>query len=160
MGPEEEANRLKIKSWSKENSRLFEAIYGCCISVFSKRFYHKSTSQIVLRNAIIRKSILFSFENARQTCNAVCKINWAGPGFHFWFSFFRSVDLIKVKIRCLNARTLNVSYMWAWSLLIYLVHFGQIMCSRLCHERRNSVKETIKLRFSASFPGVVYLRLV
>ena len=58
------------------------------------------------------------------------------PGFfHLCLQFFRSVDWNKVMNRCLNALTLNLSYMWAWSVLTYLGLFGRFMCSNVSRTR-------------------------
>ena len=35
---------------------------------------------------------------------------YSDPGFHLGFQLFRSVDLNKITKRCLNALTLNLSY--------------------------------------------------
>ena len=58
------------------------------------------------------------------------------PEFHFYFQFFLSVDLNKVPKRYLNALTLNLSCMWAWSIPIKLGLLGQFMCFILCQEVR------------------------
>ena len=53
--------------------------------------YHKIyIVSMVMRGKIVRLSLL-------------CKINWADPGFHFFFQFFGSVDLNKVTEKRINA---------------------------------------------------------
>ena len=79
--------------------------------------------------------------------SALCKIISADRRFYFCFLFFRSVDLNKVTKRCLNVLTLNLSYMWAWSLLICLGLFGQFMYNSVCQEIGTQSTETVKLRF-------------
>ena len=81
------------------------------------------------------------------------------PGFHFCFQFFRSVDMNKVTKRCLNAVTLNLSYMWARSLLIYLGLFGRFVCSNVCQEVGTQSVDTVNVKFRIFFE-VIFSRLV
>ena len=74
-------------------------------------------------------------------------------GFHFCSQLFRSVGLNKVTKTCLNAFPLNLSYMWAWSLLTYLGLFGRFMCNNVCQDVGTQPIETVKLRFFVSFLG-------
>ena len=69
------------------------------------------------------------------------------PEFYFCFQFFRSVDLNKVTKRCVNALTLNLSYVLAWSLMIYWGHFGRIMRNDVCREVGTHTIDTVSLRF-------------
>ena len=85
---------------------------------------------------------------------------FSNPGFYFCFQLLRSVDLNKVTKRCLNALTLKLNYMWAWSLLIYFGLFGRfIICNDVCQEIGIQSAETVKLRFFCIFLGVTFLRL-
>ena len=69
-----------------------------------ENFKHHKVSNVsmVKRGKIVRLSYL-------------CKINWADPRFRFCFQLFRSLDLNKITEKPLNALTLKLSYMWAWS---------------------------------------------
>ena len=75
------------------------------------------------------------------------------PWFDFCSEFFRSVDLIEVIKRCLNALTFDLSYMWVWSLPIYLGLFGQFICNNLYQEVGTQSIETVKLTFFVFFSG-------
>ena len=47
--------------------------------------------------------------------------DFSDPGFYFRFQFFRSVAFNKDPKRCLNALSLNLNCMWAWSIAIFWV---------------------------------------
>ena len=49
----------------------------------------------------------------------------------FCSHFLRSDDFNKITKRSLNTLTLNLSYMWVWSLLIYLSLFGPFICNNV-----------------------------
>ena len=115
---------------------------------FRKRKYHKFyIVSMVIQCEIVKLSLL-------------CKTNWADLWFHFCFHFFRSVDLNKNTKRCLSALTLNLSFIWAWSLRIYLGLLGQFMCSNLCQEVGTQSRETVKIGVLRIFYVVIFLRLV
>ena len=102
---------------------------------------------MVMRGKIVRLSLL-------------CEINGADAGFHICFQYFRSADLSKVTKKCLNALSLNLSYMWAWSFLFCLGFFSRFFRSIVFQAFRTQSIATINLRFFCIFPGVTFLRLV
>ena len=112
-----------------------------CSNTFKNCKYHKVyIVSMVMHGKIVKLSL-------------VCQFNYSYPGFHFCFQFFRSVDLDEITKRCLHALALNLSYMWVWSLLIYLGLFSLSMCSKVCEEVGAQSVETVKLRFFVSFSG-------
>ena len=80
--------------------------------------------------------------------------------FLFCFQFCRPVGLNKVTVRWLKASTLNLNYMWAGSLVIFLGIFGGFMCNKVCQKVGTQSIETVRLSFFCIFLGLIFLRLL
>ena len=114
--------------------------------ILLQNFFHFSSYSIL-------EAITFLNRKKLSKMSSLVFRAFSDPGFYFCFWFFRSVDLNKDPKRCLNALSLNLSWMWAGEMATFLGTLGWLMCNNVCQEVGTASIGTVKLTFFYLFRG-------